>query len=150
MNSKEFEFPQLLLHDLLNQNSKIDNRLEKLYMEASIIAEQRSIQDRLRVELSVNNITMMTPDGRRLMTQSEVMTQIRICDATAWQSKQNIEKLLEELVQFVGVKAAGSDSVLLSDKEHNDLAMGLIKKCAKNGINLFQSNRTSLIKKMIE
>jgi hypothetical protein len=148
MNESQLDFPKLLRADVYNDHSAVDTRLEKLYLELCIIEEQIALQQKINLELSTGVITMNTPDGRRLMTRSEMLTQARICEATTWQSKQNIEKELQDLMKFIGIPFAVGDGQMLTEEEHNDIAMAVITRIGKLGLGIFRSNKPTLIRKI--
>ena len=148
INNSDKEFPKQLREDLISENNKVDDKLAKLYIELSIIDEQRHLQQDILRELSQGVITRKTPDGRRVMSEGEMKTQSRICETTIWQSKSNIEQTLQELIQFVGVQVLGTDRVLLTEQEHSDVAMMVIDRAKKQDVLLFASNKASLIEKI--
>lgn len=144
MNRADLEFPQRLKDDVLADYGTVDDKLENIWLELSIIEEQRKLQIDIKKQLDSGKIEMKTPDGGRLAYESELLTMYRIGDATVWQSKQKIEKLIKELISFVGVSIPMSNKPLLSEQEHNDMAMSAIARAKKSGVDLFASNKEKL------
>lgn len=149
INYSTLDFPSLLRNDAINDYSAVDDKLEKLWVEVSLLEEQVRLRDQLVKEISDNNITIKISDGSRLMSIGEAMTQVRIADLTAYQSKSNIEKILTDMIQLVGIPLQ-NDKFILTEEEHNQIAMTVIKRVEKQGVFLFQSNRESLLNKLKE
>lgn len=149
INSDTLEFPKLIRESYLYSADKIDNKLEKLNLEISIIEEQRHLQTRIERELKDNKITISTPDGGRLADIGEVKTMSRIAEATIWQSKQNVEKILTDLMGFIKIPVPTKVGVyLLTDDEHNELGMNVAKRLAKSDVQIFTSNKEKLFKQI--
>jgi hypothetical protein len=149
INYSKLEFPSLIRQDALKDFSLVDDKLEKLWVEVSILEEQTELKTRLDLEIKSGKTTLRTSDGSRLMNLSELKTQRRMCDLTAYQSKANIEKILTEMIQLVGIDV-GEGEKILTEEEHNQIAMTVVNRVAKSGIKLFQSNRGLLINKLKE
>lgn len=147
INYSKLDFPSLIRLDAMNDYSAVDDKLEKLWVEISILEEQIELKQKVDVELTLGKTTLKTSDGSRLMNVSELKTQRRIADITAYQSKSNIEKILTDMIQLVGIELS-EGKYILTDEEHNEIAMSVVNRVAKSGIKLFQSNRDSLIKKL--
>ena len=145
LNHSSLPFPQILKEDMLNDNAKIDNILKKIDIEMKIIEEQQQVISRCSAELLNGKTEQKTPDGSRLMNKSELLTLARVADVTIWQSKSNVEQKIQELMKFVDVPIIGSQAVLLSMNEHNDIAMAVIDKAQRLGVLLFGSNKAKIL-----
>jgi hypothetical protein len=147
INYSKLDFPSLIRQDAMNDFSAVDDKLEKLWVEVSLLEEQIELRTKLEMDIASGKTNMMASDGRRLMSMSELKTQRRIADLTAYQSKSNIEKILTDMIQMVGIEI-GENEYILTEEEHNAIAMSVVDRVAKSGIRLFQSNRQMLIKKL--
>jgi hypothetical protein len=147
INYSALPFPSLLREHTLNDYGLIDDKLEKIWVECQIIEEQRDIQTRISLDLQQNTSSLYASDGLRKLSESELKTQYRIADVTAWQSKANIEKTLIDMINFVGVPM-GDGKLLLTEEEHNEIAQLVIERVRKSGIRLFNTNKDKLIRKL--
>lgn len=146
MNNMTLDFPKRYLKDTLADHGKVDNALEKIHIELSIIEEQRLLQQKTKEDIEAGKTEQMTPDGRRIMTKSELLTQLRICDVTIWQSKINVEKHIEDMIKFVGIRPdPTSDKIILTQEEHSAVAMDAIARAERSGVQLFASNKERLM-----
>lgn len=149
MNNGNLEFPKRLKDEILGEYGLVDDKLESIWLELNIIEEQRQIQKDIASQLKAGKIEMKTPDGGRLAYESELLTMNRIADATIWQSKQKLEKVIREMISYVGVSVPMSkDKYLLTEQEHNDMAMSVIARAEKSGVKLFAPNKAELLERI--
>lgn len=146
VNYSELEFPRILRAHTMNDYAMIDDKLEKLWIECRILEEQMDLRVKLSEDIKVGKTDMFTSDGNRLMSHSELRTQIRIADLTAWTSKGNIERILIEMISMVGIETG--DGFLLTETEHNTIAQTVINRVKRAGIDIFGSNKAQLIAKL--
>lgn len=146
VNYSELEFPRILRAHSMNDYAMVDDKLEKLWIECRILEEQMDLRTKLSADIVNGKTDMMTSDGTRLMSVSELRTQVRIADLTAWTSKGNIEKLLIDMIKMVGIEV--NDGFLLTEVEHNAIAQTVIARVKRAGIELFGSNKAQLIAKL--
>lgn len=144
----DLPFPQLLRLSSLNDYGVIDNHLYKIGIELAIMEEQDLLQSNIKTQIESGVSTMMTPEGARLMTKSELLTQYRMCDVTKWVSKGKIEKELQDMIKFIGVQTPQQSKPMMTPEEHNELAIAVVQRASKYGIRLFDSNKDVLIAKI--
>lgn len=147
INFSKLEFPSIMRDKAMNDYGMVDDKLEKLYTEVCILEEQMSLKEQLLADAESGKTERYTPDGKRLMNIGELKTQARICDLTAWQSKLNIEKTIEDMMRFIGVETEPG-KFMMTEEEHSDVSMSVVKRVAKTGIKLFKSNKNMLISKI--
>lgn len=148
MSSNDHEFPKMFREDMLAEYGDVNNIMKKIEIETYIIEEQRKLQAEMRDQLQTE-ITSKTPDGKRLMSVSDVLAQIRMCESQIWQSKITIEKKLHELTKFVGITVPLQDEVyLLTEKEHNDFAMYIVNRLLKSNVKLFKASKADILEGM--
>jgi hypothetical protein len=147
--NSQLPFPKLLQESSMNDYGIVDNHLFKIGTEVSIIEEQYRIKLDIAKQIETKVSTMMTPDGKRLMTEGELLTAFRICDVTMWQSKLIIEKELQDIIKFVGIQTPMQGKMMLTPEEHDDIAMKTVRKLEKFGVKLFDSNKPMLIHRIV-
>jgi hypothetical protein len=147
INYSKLDFPGLIRQDSMNDYGVVDDKLEKLWVEISLLEEQVELRTQMDMDIQLGKTTMKDSSGTRLLSLSELKTQRRIADLTAYQSKSNIEKILTDMIQLVGIPI-GEGKYILTEEEHNEIGMTVVSRIAKSGIKLFQSNRPLLLQKL--